>query len=549
MNKKIIMLLSIFLIVFTVSTVCAGDNQTDSNLTSPTSVVVAGDSFDDIQNAVKNASDNDLIQLEGNYYSNRKAINIDKSVTIQGSANGTVLNAKKLSKVFVIKADNVVLKDLTIENSYGSAILSEYSGGKYNLNIINCTFKNNLEENDGGIIFHTNYGNLTVINSTFENNEADYGGAIYSVSNVKVINSIFTSNIATYSGGAIHCWGDTLYVSGCQFNNNRASKESKGGAIFTECYSSQIVNSTFNGNKASFGGAIWGQDNVTVENSNFTSNSAKEKAGAIYASSELDDKGNIQSCISISGSRFTSNTAANVSCVYIKLSDADISNSHFGDNQEVYIKFGTLKNTNSTLKNVKRDNKVRLIVKPAKFTTTYDSFEYMKVFVTDDEGDEIGTMKIKISVTVGKKTKTFYGYTDLDDYFLFVELSRLPVGKYSAKFSVDEKDFKSDTVKKTITIKKADTIVKAPKVTAKYKKSKMFTIKVKNKATHYNVKNLKLKVKIYTGKKAKKYTVKTNKKGVASISTKKLKRGVHKVVITSKNKNYAVDKKSKIIIK
>jgi hypothetical protein len=54
---------------------------------------------------------------------------------------------------------------------------------------------------------------------------------------------------------------------------------------------------------------------------------------------------------------------------------------------------------------------------------------------------------------------------------------------------------------------------------------------------------------VYTGKKVKKYIVKTNKKGIATINTKNLKRGSHKVVITSKNSNYDVYKKLKIVIK
>ena len=59
----------------------------------------------------------------------------------------------------------------------------------------------------------------------------------------------------------------------------------------------------------------------------------------------------------------------------------------------------------------------------------------------------------------------------------------------------------------------------------------------------------KLKIKVYTGKKYKIYKLKTNKKGVAKLNTKKLKRGSHKVVITSGNSNYKVSAKSTIKIK
>ena len=46
-----------------------------------------------------------------------------------------------------------------------------------------------------------------------------------------------------------------------------------------------------------------------------------------------------------------------------------------------------------------------------------------------------------------------------------------------------------------------------------------------------------------------KENIKTDKKGVAKINTNKIKRGIHKVKITSKNSNYEISKTSQIIIK
>lgn len=53
------------------------------------------------------------------------------------------------------------------------------------------------------------------------------------------------------------------------------------------------------------------------------------------------------------------------------------------------------------------------------------------------------------------------------------------------------------------------------------------------------------------GKKSKTYALKTDKKGVAKYNVKKmkLKKGNHKVVISSGNANYKVSAKSKITIK
>ena len=127
-------------------------------------------------------------------------------------------------------------------------------------------------------------------------------------------------------------------------------------------------------------------------------------------------------------------------------------------------------------------------------------------------------------------------------------MSKLPVGKYNVKIDLVSKFFKAKTVKTKLTIKKAKTTVKAAKVTAKYKKSKKFTVKIKDKKYQNPVKKVKIKIKVYTGKKYKTYNVKTNKKGVAKINTNKLRWGTHKVTITSKDKNYIISKKSSIRI-
>ena len=101
------------------------------------------------------------------------------------------------------------------------------------------------------------------------------------------------------------------------------------------------------------------------------------------------------------------------------------------------------------------------------------------------------------------------------------------------------------TAKNTTTPKKAK--VSAPVVYNVFKKKGYFKITVKD-SNKKPIKNLKLKVKVFTGKKYKTYTLKTNSKGIATLNTKKLKKGTHKVLINSKNKNYNITKKSYIHI-
>ena len=85
-------------------------------------------------------------------------------------------------------------------------------------------------------------------------------------------------------------------------------------------------------------------------------------------------------------------------------------------------------------------------------------------------------------------------------------------------------------------------------MTAKKGVKKYFKVTVKNTKTKKVIKGVKVKIKVYTGKKYKTYTVKTNSKGIANLNVKSLKVGSHKVVVSSANK-YCVAKTAKSTIK
>lgn len=96
---------------------------------------------------------------------------------------------------------------------------------------------------------------------------------------------------------------------------------------------------------------------------------------------------------------------------------------------------------------------------------------------------------------------------------------------------------------------KIKTEVDADPITVKHKKNSYFKIKVENRYDDdIPVGKVKLKVKVGSGSKAKTFNVKTNSYGVAKINTKSLKKGTHKVVITSADNRYSIYKKSKITV-
>lgn len=178
---------------------------------------------------------------------------------------------------------------------------------------------------------------------------------------------------------------------------------------------------------------------------------------------------------------------------------------------------------------------------------TYSTIKgYLDIKAIANSSADLKNLKFSYKVYTNGKSKTYYSYTDSDGKTKFELPATLTAGNHKIEIRLTNTD-----VKKTITVKiaKAKTTVKAPKVTAKVKKSKYFKVTVKNKATKKAVSNVKVKIKVYTGKKYKTYTVKTNKKGIAKINTKKLKVGKHNVVIGSGNSNYKISAKSLITIK
>jgi len=96
--------------------------------------------------------------------------------------------------------------------------------------------------------------------------------------------------------------------------------------------------------------------------------------------------------------------------------------------------------------------------------------------------------------------------------------------------------------------RKIDTDADADDVVVEYKKNNYLKVKVKNDDTYRPIKNLKLKVKVFTKSKSKTYTIKTDSKGIAKFNTKNLKLGDHKVVITSADDKYKVYEKANIFV-
>ena len=172
----------------------------------------------------------------------------------------------------------------------------------------------------------------------------------------------------------------------------------------------------------------------------------------------------------------------------------------------------------------------------SKLSTTYGSGKYFKVKAIDSKTKKpVVNVKLILKVYSGKKYKKITAATDSNGIAKYYA-SNLGIGTHKVTINVkDSKKFLSKMKYSSIKISKAKLKISAPKITGYYKESKRYKIAVKNRESKKPMKSIKVMIKVFTGKKYKKYSLKTDKKGIVSFNMKSLPKGKHKVVINIKS--------------
>lgn len=604
-NKRWICFSFILLIlIISISVVSAQDNATQT-IQENTTPLNEGKTFENVQTAIDSANENGTVELEGTYLSQGNVINISKSITLK-SEKGAILDAGQKSTILNVTAGNVILKNINFFNSKSENDAAITSNG--NLTIEDCYFKNNLMEfygdefsdfnfygDYGGAIYSSN--SLKINNSTFENNHAngymsinehygedadyitrnfDYGGAVGSTGNLFITDSTFIDSCITTNVA------DSTIVNSI-FKNGHRLLDSKSKVAFIDCI--------FRENEGSL---IEGSD-LIINNCDFTNNCRNSNHDyALIVSSDIrilnsifKDNGliiiyNIFGGNVIVENSIFENTGGGPA---IMSDDVEVINSTFVNNSGYYagaIRGECIKITNCTFKNnmecavicyknitvgdkIQTGNKAfdnslnqtKLVKISVKNTLiSYNSGKCPQIKLTFIESKRpVKQYHFAYIILKGNK-RLVVNQEDYCDYHVYgenefgysngkCEIPNLSVGTYKIKFV--EGPFETYNLPASITFKitKADTIIKAPKITAKFKKSKYFQVAVKHKTTKKPVKNTHVKIKIDK----KTYNVKTNSKGMAKVNIKKLKVGKHKVTVTSGNSNYKMSAKSTITIK
>ena len=301
------------------------ENSRDIKEISP-----AGDKYSDIQNAINQANNGDVIVLDKEiYHSQGEPIHINKAVNIKGdSPNGIVtLDSNFLSNAIIIDetASGITISNCKIING------DSWNGGAIIVNapnvvVENCVFENNNAHSGGAIMIFSS--DVTINDCIFENNNARGGGAVnvgYEVDinpnygrNLLIQNCNFINNFATHAAGALGSYGNNSRIVNCNFISNKVYNSAGDSNVFGGAVqigrdgfniASEILNCKFIGNSAdaastvykSHGGAGCVREGISYKGCTFINNSADEGGALTFHASA-----NIYDCI------FINNTATNM---------------------------------------------------------------------------------------------------------------------------------------------------------------------------------------------------------------------------------------------
>ena len=230
-----------------------------------------------------------------------------KTVTITG---GHKLISGSGARHFIINDPDFTLRFENIE-------LTGTSGGGIELNAgtleaVNTTFnKCGISRTTGGALFVAEGATATLTGCSFTGNTGLDGGAISSAGTLNIASGTsFVGNSASGSGGAVNLTEGNVTLSGVSFGDGTRSGRNiavNGGALSVgEDASLTLTDSSINMNSADLGGGIYSEGTVTLTADTITANTAKS-GGAIY----LTPKATLNvTGMSNQTQSFTSNTAS-----------------------------------------------------------------------------------------------------------------------------------------------------------------------------------------------------------------------------------------------
>lgn len=208
----------------------------------------------------------------------------------------------------ILSYGSPVIKNCQFEQNFSRfGTIHLRNAGASQSKIMNCTIKDNLSYNGGGI-YALSVNNIQLHKTNFINNIAEsFGGGIYFGIAVASIDSCyFSQNVGPDTGGAIVLINGEYTVLNSEFDGNTAKNSinnSSSGGIYHGTSGggpSLLVlrNSKFTNNESNFGGAlsnVGANANGIIEDCIFENNIATNSGGAI--SSSFSSVSAIRNCV------------------------------------------------------------------------------------------------------------------------------------------------------------------------------------------------------------------------------------------------------------
>ncbi len=189
--------------------------------------------FKELSGLIENTPEGAVLNLTKDYIyasGSTEGISINKPMTIDGQ--GHTLDGNKLSRIFNIYSDNVILKNIYFKNGFAYGSGGSIYGIGNNCSIQVCSFLNSSASSTGGAVSFNGDENMfessvLIENSAFVNNSARFGGAICTwfcksfILNCAFINNTASYETVPYNGNSI-CWdvGCTCLVNNSHFSSD-----------------------------------------------------------------------------------------------------------------------------------------------------------------------------------------------------------------------------------------------------------------------------------------------------------------------------------------
>jgi len=236
--------------------------------------------------------------------------------------------------------ENSVISD----NSLSSAIFAS------SVDIENSSILDNSSVGDGGGL---SAGSATVSNTVIEGNHAPDGGGILAGGVVQITDSTVADNSSTGLGGGIAGTGSfngSLAITGSTFTGNSAAT---GGAIFSSSPMT-IDGSTISGNSATSGGGVYNSSarNITITNSSLSNNNAIGNGGGLYNGAQAEP------FVTLGSDTFSGNSASQGGAIFdsnpggfpLDIKNSTLAGNSGGFGGGLYVDQGSAANVfNSTL--------------------------------------------------------------------------------------------------------------------------------------------------------------------------------------------------------